>query len=196
MSLEDVTATDLADLRERQLEAQWEARVPQRFRHARLGKLGPETVGPIARWVASWRADVDDEGPVPGALVLYGPVGTGKTYAALAACWELQVAPMFWPVVELLDALRPSGGLPTLSPLEQGLLVLDDLGAERATDWSGERLYALVNRRWMNEAPTVVTANVASPQELRDSVGARVYSRLADGATLVRMTGQDRRLER
>lgn len=107
-----------------------------------------------------------------------------------------------WPVelegdrtdVELLDLLRPGGpegALYDLADLE--LLILDDLGSERPTEWTAERLYALVNRRWLEERPTIVTSNLASG-ELQQAVGPRVYSRLVgNGSVGIGLSGPDRR---
>jgi len=186
----------------------WQAAIPVRFRNATIGALAPSVRDPIVRWALAWQ----HESPEAGALILVGPVGTGKTYAAVAAAREYEV-PLFVPVVELLDALRP-GGVPTQFDrggtvhskgdvraihfgvtLNRGLVILDDLGAERPTDWTAERLYALVNRRWMDHQPTIVTTN-ADPSKLAEAFGARVFSRLADGATVVRCGGEDRRRAR
>lgn len=100
---------------------------------------------------------------------------------------------LFVPVVEMLDDLRPGGPEGYLSDL-MGVdrLILDDLGLERPTDWTIERLYALVNRRWLEERPTIATTNL-SPQALEEAVGARMFSRLAGAAVSIGIAGPDRR---
>lgn len=204
---DDISAW-VAEMEKGTWDSQWKAAVPARFQRARLADLDPEVQGPIGRWADAWRHD----SPEAGALILTGAVGTGKTYAAVAAAEVVGQIPLFVPVVELLDALRPGGdpgrfnaggSVATMGEakyvhfgrtLERSLLILDDLGAERPTDWTAERLYALVNRRWMEQQPTIVTTNVnpAWP-ELAEAFGDRVLSRLADGATILRLTGEDRR---
>lgn len=98
-------------------------------------------------------------------------------------------------VVDLLDLLRPSAD-PSPASLralrDPHLLLLDDLGAERPTDWTAERIYALIHHRWEHDRPTVVTTNL-DPAALRDAVGERVYSRLVHDVLAIRLTGADRR---
>lgn len=74
-----------------------------------------------------------------------------------------------------------------------GLLVLDDLGRERTSDWTGEVIYALVNARYESMLPTVVTSNL-TPAELAESPYWPAISRLAEGGRLVVVDGPDRRL--
>ena len=60
------------------------------------------------------------------------------------------------------------------------LLHLDDLGAERTTEWVLEQLYAIVNERWQDGRSIVVTTNLQSLDELREQLGARTVSRLTE----------------
>jgi DNA replication protein DnaC len=60
------------------------------------------------------------------------------------------------------------------------LLHLDDLGAEKPTDWAREQLYAIVNERWQDERSVMLTTNVTDLDELRARVGARTVSRLLE----------------
>jgi DNA replication protein DnaC len=129
--------------------------------------------------------------------VLLGPVGVGKSHAAVAATRGLHHdghEVQFLPVVELLDLLRPGGPERALYDLANlDVLIVDDLGSERGTDWTAERLYALVNRRWLEETPTVFTSNL-SPPDLQDALGERTFSRIVgnDAVTLT-LSGRDRR---
>lgn len=177
----------------------WGRRVPPKLRPARLGHVE----GAVADDLSGWAYSGDDVRNV----VLLGPVGTGKSWAACAAgrAWcehrgrhlrrpgSRQPTFVFAPVVDLLDDMRP-GGDDVLGRDAQraALLVLDDVGAERATEWAAERLYGIVNRRWMEELPTIATTNVPADQA-GEVLGERVLSRLAGGALTLRLTGQDRR---
>ena len=163
--------------------------VPARFVAAALADF-PGKVGEI---LTSWAM----ESKQTKNLLIYGPVGPGKTRAAFAACRERFIRGeglSFWPVVELLDALRPSGGTATIGELMAvDVLVLDDLATEKATEWTAERLFAIVNRRWMEERPIVATTNLP-PKELEAALGERLFSRVVgDGTVVLRMTGADRR---
>lgn len=76
-----------------------------------------------------------------------------------------------------------------------GLVVLDDLGRERVSDWTGEVVYALVNTRYEAMRPTVVTSNL-TPKELGASPYWPAISRLAEDGALVAIEAPDRRLAR
>lgn len=167
----------------------WSSRCPDRFIRATLDDLDPVIGDPVTGWATN---------PAGRNLVLCGGVGTGKTHAALAAArhrWlDAGDDVLFRPVVELLDELRPGAETDVLpDAMGVDVLVLDDLGAERPTDWTAERLFAVVNRRWMDRRPVIATTNL-DPPGLRAAIGDRTYSRLMlDGAVVVGVTGNDRR---
>lgn len=172
----------------REMTAQrWAAIIPKRFLKAALGDLTSQEATPLRDWACA------EASP---NLLLLGAVGTGKTHAAVAACrvpHGLGASVAFWPVVELLDALRPNGPAGTWDELVNvDRLIIDDLGTERPTDWTHERFGALINRRWLEERPTVATTNL-SLTDLEAAIGARTYSRLAGGALILQLTGEDRR---
>ena len=82
------------------------------------------------------------------------------------------------------------------------LLVLDDLGFDRPIDWTlKERLYIVVNQRWLDQLPTVATSNLVVERAqgpraqgpLVDFIGARTYSRLVHEAVVIQMAGRDLR---
>lgn len=146
----------------------------------------------VARWVRAALGGSRD------SLILLGNVGTGKTWQAVAAyraviagcrCDGIAV-----PVPGLLDSLRP--GREPLARAEDceriRLLLLDDLAAERASDWTGEVLYRLIDARWARNLPTIITTN-ATPADVRERLGDRVASRLGGMGRSVVMTGADRR---
>jgi DNA replication protein DnaC len=76
-----------------------------------------------------------------------------------------------------------------------GLVVLDDLGREKSSDWTGELVYALVNARYESQLPTIVTTNLTSA-ELGESPYWPAISRLAEDGELVRIDAPDRRMAR
>ena len=77
----------------------------------------------------------------------------------------------------------------------RGLVVLDDLGREKSTDWSGEVIYALCNHRYEQRLPTLVTSNL-TPNDLALSPYWPVISRLAEDGELIEITGPDHRVDR
>lgn len=189
--LDDDTLVDVGRTIEEARDRQWRRLVPSRYHLASLGQID----GPEGEQLADWAQQ-----PRGRNLVITGSVGVGKTHAALAACRihhdaGLDVA--FWPTGELLDALRP--GAP--SPLETAdlaavdRLILDDLGMERASEWTMERLGIVVSRRWMEDQPTIATTNLGR-DALIERFGERTFSRLIGDAVVVRLAGDDRRMTR
>lgn len=116
-------------------------------------------------------------------LVLAGATGVGKTHLALACAWEWfddGFSIIFARVDDLLDQLRRGYEDGTyyqrLDELRRcSLLVLDDLGTEHTTDWAGEKIDRIVDWRYVNRVPLVVTTNARS-----EDLAPRVASRLAD----------------
>ncbi len=92
--------------------------------------------------------------------------------------------------IRFADAEDP---LPDL--IAADLLVLDDLGREKVTDWASERLYVLVNERYNGLRPTVVTSNYG-PGILAERGYDAVVSRLVEGAPAVEIGATDYRTER
>jgi DNA replication protein DnaC len=151
-----------------------------------------------------WLADYRSEGR--SNLLLYGPVGGGKTGLAVGVAKELiaELVPVRFIVLrEFLHDMveRISQGLPAGDPAlyEVAVLVLDDLGAERPTDYARNELAVLVERRYQAQLPIIVTSNY-EPGELAGRighddpiVGERIVSRLADGALQRRIAVKDRR---
>ncbi len=180
------TTTGVA--RDRAMRDWWSGAVPNRFQNARLADVDDVVRTEVEAWVAN---------PTRLNLVLYGPVGVGKTHVLVGALRELVRSgqrPVFHPVVELLDQLRPGGPDDALARLARAdTLGVDDLGSERPTEWTAERLYALINRRWMDELPTIATTNAAW-EDLPELLGERTFSRLCGDAVVIHMGGDDRRL--
>lgn len=133
-----------------------------------------------------------------GWLLLTGGYGCGKTHlaAAVANVAVLRgVSTLFLTVPDLLDWLRyayDSADTNFESRFEEirniPLLVLDDLGTQNATAWAQEKLFQIVNYRYVNRLPTVITTN----QEMEELDG-RVRSRLQDPdlVTLARISAPD-----
>jgi DNA replication protein DnaC len=72
------------------------------------------------------------------------------------------------------------------------LLHIDDLGAEKRSDWVLEQLYALINERYETQRSMLITTNL--PHEaLEEQIGARTVSRLSQICDQVRLSGDDRR---
>ncbi|MGA9192539.1 MAG: ATP-binding protein [Anaerolineales bacterium] len=120
-----------------------------------------------------------------GWLLLQGGYGCGKTHLAAAianACVDQGVPALFLTVPDLLDSLRFTFNNAEDSFEERfehirhaPLLILDDFGTQNATEWAREKLFQILNYRYTNRLPMVITTNLA----LREIEG-RMRSRLSD----------------
>lgn len=128
-----------------------------------------------------------------GWLLISGTYGCGKTHLAAAitvALAESGRAVLFQVVPDLLDHLRATYAPRSPVAFDQVFLdvrqapclVLDDLGAQNATPWALEKLYQILNHRYNNRLPTVITTN--APLEDMDP---RLRSRLTDESLVRRV---------
>jgi DNA replication protein DnaC len=120
-----------------------------------------------------------------GWLLLLGGYGVGKTHLAAAVAnhvVEQGIPTLFLTVPDLLDQLRFAYGSEDETfearferVRTAPLLVLDDFGTQSATPWAREKLFQILNYRYINHLPTVVTTNLALEQ-----IEGRMRSRLSD----------------
>jgi len=131
-----------------------------------------------------------------GSLILIGTIGTGKTWSLwklnemlIRAGWNgrFEIAAGY-EVKEAADLPIDRAQLRIWR--EADLFAIDELGAQRVTDWDADALSALIDTRWQHQRPTLITSN---EPRLRNLIGDRAASRLADGATKVEFIGADRR---
>ena len=96
-------------------------------------------------------------------------------------------------MTDLLDDLRPGdfSRQRVRDCQKASLLVIDDIGAEKASEWTAERLYTIIDHRYANCLPLIVTSNLP-PSKLAEQTGERSASRLAEMCEVVAMTGTDR----
>lgn len=134
-----------------------------------------------------------------GWLVLTGTYGCGKTHLAVAiaqAVLRRGEAALFVVVPDLLDHLRAAFGPSSETSFDERfetvrqspLLILDDFGAQSATPWAKEKLFQLLNHRYMAHLPTVITTNLRLTE-----IEPRLRSRLGDPdiSTMVPITATD-----
>jgi DNA replication protein DnaC len=138
------------------------------------------------RWIADLRHGIR---PRRG-LLFHGPTGAGKTHLAVALVREAIYSPrshdrpfhcLFLNVPEWLNGIRmawdSTDNPEPPNPDGYELVVIDDLGAENATNWSKERIYSLINHREQQGLLTIVTTNLALG-ELDGRLGRPTASRL------------------
>lgn len=99
-------------------------------------------------------------------------------------------------MLRLQSQFRQEGADPNESIIniaESKILVLDDLGAEKMSDWVRQTLYVIINEREMNMLPTYITSNKTLDQ-LNEEIDSRVASRIAGMCEIVKLSGGDRRV--
>ena len=172
------------------------ARIPRRYAHCELSNFEIHT--DTQRKAHRKAAQLVEQFPVVDkGLLFYGDAGVGKTHLAVALMKEAiarkGARAIFYEIRELLKLVKDtySGStemseLDVLRPvLEAELLVLDDLGAEKKSDWVDETLGLVINTRYSERRVTVLTTNLrdvetTEPLSFAYHLGLRTRSRLKE----------------
>ena len=146
---------------------------------------------PVFRAVKDFVVSIDERLAEGQGLWLMGDVGTGKTTFAMLvskAAVEGGNTVAIYSLPRLLSRIRrtydaEAGEQSYLEFFERltevDLLHIDDLGAEKRSDWVLEQLYAIINERYETQRSVVVTTNL-SQEELEQQIGPRTVSRLVE----------------
>ena len=136
-------------------------------------------------------------------LLLYGPTGTGKTFYACCIANALIdrgiscLATCFTRVSNTLFGMKEGKQEYIDSLNAPALLVLDDLAAERNTEYMQELVFSIIDARYRAGKPVIITTNLTA-QEFNypaDMQKKRIYSRLFEMCDFVEVNGKDRRKE-
>lgn len=130
-------------------------------------------------------------------LVIEGPTGAGKTHLAAAITHDLLdrgAEVIFQSVPDLLLRIRGTFNKNSEFTEEQimrrlieiEVLVLDDMGAEKMTDWAETTIYNLIDQRYRHEKPIIITTNL-NLSEIGDRIGPRTMDRLAESYVNVKL---------
>jgi DNA replication protein DnaC len=208
------------------------ARVPERYRHCTNGNFqiipGPSAASQgkalltVGRYVERMKESLTGDG-----LLLIGPVGVGKTHQAVAAINELLASTklrcLFRDYRELLADIRHSYN-PEVCATESGVLapvfdadvlVIDELGAERPTEWCLDTVSRILNARYNRCRATILTTNypdlppsdvdgegyafrrrASRSETLGDRITEPMRSRLHEMCEVIELRGEDFRSPR
>lgn len=188
-----------------------DARIPPRYQRCDLDNFVVYENEQLVRALEVARRFSRAFPAVTKGLMLIGPPGIGKTHIAVSVLRHVikstgarglyydtrallrDIRSTYNPVLNAaeMDVLRPV--------MEAELLVLDDLGAERLTDWVEETMSLIVNTRYNERRPTIFTSNYEDIPEEGDMnsllvrVGFRLHSRLSEMCEFLEYDGPDYR---
>src|SRR5437763_5146347 len=195
-----------------------EERIRKRYEHCELSNF--EFEGPHAPLMKARMAACKfvEEYPVENTgLLLIGSIGVGKTHLAVGIIKELLVSKgipcLFYDYRELLKQIQNSYNdsvkateLEVLRPVfESEVLVLDELGAVKPTEWVWDTVSLILNTRYNDNRTTIITTNFENKpagaaggargatrdENLGDRIGERMRSRLHEMCRIIRMEGSD-----
>jgi DNA replication protein DnaC len=179
--------------------------IPRRYRDVAFERppvteIDPQIVTATRRFADTIEQKLD----AGRGLWFMGPVGTGKTTLAMLvskAALKAGRSVAIYSLPRLLNEIRDTHRaershvdlLDRLTAID--LLHIDDVGAERTTDWVLEELYSIVNARYEDERSVVITTNILDREALCEQITERTVSRLTEMCDELPLLGHDRRMD-
>lgn len=190
------------------------ARIPSRYEHCDLDSYGPNPGHKSQKEAMLFVQHFVEKYPlVDYGLLFLGPCGVGKTHLAVSllkqVITEKHDVGLFYDFRDLLREIQGSWNsvsqtseLDVLRPvMEAKVLVLDELGANKPTEWVRDTITHIINSRYNDKKVTIFTSNyLDSPtkqgeESLTDRIGMRLRSRLFEMCKEIEIEGPDFRKE-
>ena len=156
----------------------------------------PRQMEMAKRFVQHWEEFQKDS----MGLLLWGPVGTGKSFIAgciANALLDQGVQVMMTNFARLLNKLTDMYAGDRNAYIDSfnsfPLLIIDDLGVERNSEFARERVFSVIDSRYRSQLPMIVTTNL-TPKEMKnpaDLSRARIYDRVLERCTPIRVDNQN-----
>ncbi len=175
-----------------------------------INRVFPEEVRPymqkVKEFCEKWATDVA-QGARRENLIFVGNPGVGKTYMSAAVANLVALSRktvVYMSMNGYLEFVRANrydsadngqGNATIRRVMDADLMIIDDLGAERRTEWSGVELFELLNFRINMGKPTVISTNI-EPREISEVYGVRLESRLLGNFDIIQFKGEDIRLSK
>jgi DNA replication protein DnaC len=187
-----------------------DARIPRRYQHCGFDNYVAYNEH-LTRALQHARRLAESFPVVDRGLFLQGPPGVGKTHLAVAVLRQAIATRgargLFYDTRDLLRVIRSTydpvnrtAEMDVLRPVtEADLLVLDDLGAEKTSEWVEETMNLIVNSRYSERRTTIFTSNYddnpdnTDPDSLLFRIGFRMRSRLHEMCEFLYLDGADYR---
>ena len=196
---------------ERQAKLLAAAHLPRRYEHCSFANYHPVSGNGTQLQAFNYAFKLVDEYPaIDRGLLFMGPVGTGKTHLSTAilrgligkgiTCLFYEFGALLKEIQNSYNPISQTSELKVLAPVyETEVLVLDELGAVKPTDWVRDTMMQIINTRYNDRRLTIFTTNYMddcsrlSEETLEDRVGTRLRSRLYEMCRTIVINGEDYR---